>query len=154
LTVLGIVIGVFAVVTMVTLGKGATKSVHDQISSLGANALTVLPGQGFGRGGGGEVPRPFKFEDLAAIRDQVSGITAVAPQAQASATAIRNAANWSTTVNGTTDEYLRALGWEVADGRRFTPAEEEAGKAVCLLGNTVKTNLYPREGLSARSSGL
>ncbi len=143
LTVLGIVIGVFAVVTMVTLGKGATQSVHDQISSLGANALTVLPGQGFGRGGGGEAPQPFKFEDLAAIRDQVAGVTAVAPQAQAPATAVRNAANWSTTVNGTTDDYLDAQSWEVADGRRFTPAEEAAGKAVCLIGNTVKTNLYP-----------
>ncbi|HLZ79146.1 MAG TPA: ABC transporter permease [Sphingomonas sp.] len=143
LTVLGIVIGVFAVVTMVTLGKGATQSVHDQISSLGANALTVLPGQGFGRGGGGEQPQPFKTEDLAAIRDQVAGVTAVAPQAQAQATAVRNAANWSTTVNGTTDDYLDAQSWEVVDGRRFTPAEEAAGKAVCLLGNTVKTNLYP-----------
>ena len=143
LTVLGIVIGVFAVVTMVTLGKGATQSVHDQISSLGANALTVLPGQGFGRGGGGEQPQPFKYEDLAAIRDQVAGVTAVAPQAQAQATAVRNAANWSTTVNGTTDDYLDAQSWEVVDGRRFTPAEEEAGKAVCLIGNTVKTNLYP-----------
>ena len=143
LTVLGIVIGVFAVVTMVTLGKGATQSVHDQISSLGANALTVLPGQGFGRGGGGEQPQPFKVEDLAAIRDQVAGVTAVAPQAQAQATAVRNAANWSTTVNGTTGDYLDAQSWEVVDGRRFTPAEEEAGKAVCLIGNTVKTNLYP-----------
>jgi putative ABC transport system permease protein len=145
LTVLGIVIGVFAVVTMVTLGNGATKSVHDQVSSLGANVLTVLPGQANGRGGGGEPPPPFKPEDLDAIRAQVSGVTGVAPQAQASATAVHNAANWATTVNGTTDDYLDAQSWEVEDGRRFTPAEEEAGKAVCLLGSTVKTNLYPHE---------
>ncbi|WBO24724.1 ABC transporter permease [Sphingomonas abietis] len=145
LTVLGIVIGVFAVVTMVTLGKGATQSVHDQVSSLGANILTVLPGQGAGRGGGGETPPPFKYADLDAIRDQVTGVTSVAPQAQASASAVHNAANWSTTVNGTTNAYLDAQNWKIADGRRFSDGEEEAGKSVCLLGNTVKTNLYPHE---------
>src|ERR1700761_8702238 len=144
LTVLGIVIGVFAVVTMVTLGKGATRSVHDSVSSLGANVLTILPGQGNGRGGGGEAPPPFKPEDLDAIRAQVSGVTGVAPQAQASATAVHNAANWATTVNGTTDDYLDAQSWQVAAGRRFTPAEEAAGKSVCLLGDTVKTKLYPQ----------
>jgi putative ABC transport system permease protein len=145
LTVLGIVIGVFAVVTMVTLGNGTTQAVRQQISSLGANVLTVLPGQGFGRGGGGETPPPFKPEDVEAIRDQVTGITAVAPQAQSATVAVRNAANWSTTVSGTTNAYLDAQSWAVTDGRRFSPAEEEAGKAVCLLGNTVKTNLYPVE---------
>jgi putative ABC transport system permease protein len=145
LTVLGIVIGVFAVVTMVTLGNGATKAVRQQISSLGANVLTVLPGQGFGRGGGGETPPPFKPEDVDAIRDQVTGITAVAPQAQASVTAVRNAANWSTTVNGTSNAYLDAESWQVTEGRRFSDIEEEAGKSVCMVGNTVRTNLYPTE---------
>jgi putative ABC transport system permease protein len=143
--VLGIVIGVFAVVTMVTLGQGATVAVRNQISSLGANVLTVLPGQGFGRGGGGQQPPPFKPEDVTAIRDQVAGVTAVAPQAQSSQTAVRNAANWSTTVNGTTDAYLDAQNWAVVDGRRFDPGEEQAGKAVCLLGATVKTKLYPAD---------
>ena len=145
LTVLGIVIGVFAVVTMVTLGNGATRAVRQQISSLGANVLTVLPGQGFGRGGGGETPPPFKPEDVDAVRDQVTGTTAVAPQAQSSVTALRNAANWQTTVNGTTNAYLDAQSWAVTDGRRFSDADEAAGKSVCLLGNTVRTKLYPNE---------
>lgn len=145
LTVLGIVIGVFAVVTMVTLGNGAAKSVHDQVSNLGANVLAILPGQGNGRGGGGEAPPPFKPEDLDALRAQVSGVTAVAPQAQASVTAIHNAANWSTTVNGTSNDYLDAENWKLAEGRRFSEMEQEAGKSVCLIGNTVKTNLYPRD---------
>ena len=145
LTVLGIVIGVFAVVTIVTLGKGATESTRQQISSLGANILTVLPGQANGRGGGGQTPPPFKFEDLDAIRGQVAGVTAVAPQAQSSATAVHNAANWATTVNGTTDAYLDAQDWKIEDGRRFTDAEEQAGKSVCLMGSTVKQNLYPNE---------
>jgi putative ABC transport system permease protein len=145
LTVLGIVIGVFAVVTMVTLGKGATQSVHDQISSLGANILTVIPGQSNGRGGGGQAPAPFKWGDLDAIRQQITGVTAVAPEAQASAAAVHNAANWSTTVNGTTNDYFDAQNWKLTEGRRFTDTEEEAGKSVCLLGSTVKENLYPHE---------
>lgn len=143
LTVLGIVIGVFAVVTMVTLGKGATRSVQQQVSSLGANVLTVIPGNSPGRGGGGEAPPPFKPEDLDAIRDQVAGVTAVAPLAQTSATAIRNASNWSTTVKGTTDAYFQAQDWKLANGRAFTPQEEAAGKSVCVVGKTVKDNLYP-----------
>ncbi|HEY0315386.1 MAG TPA: ABC transporter permease, partial [Sphingomonas sp.] len=143
LTVLGIVIGVFAVVTMVTLGKGATRSVHDQVSSLGSNVLTVIPGTSQGRGGGGETPPPFKPEDIEAIRDQVSGVTAVAPLAQTTATAISNASNWSTSVKGTTGDYFTVQGWKLANGRYFTPAEEAAGKSVCIVGKTVKDNLYP-----------
>jgi putative ABC transport system permease protein len=111
LTVLGIVIGVAAVVTMVTLGNGATAAVREQISSLGANLLQIRPGQGFGRGGGGPPPAPFKIGDVAALREQVAGIVAVVPMAQASATAVRNAANWATTVYGTTAEYFSAQQW-------------------------------------------
>ena len=142
LTVLGIVIGVFAVVTMVTLGKGASRSVHDEVSGLGANVLTVLPGTAPGRGGGGEAPPPFKLEDVDAIRDQIGGVTAVAAQAQVSATAVFNAANWQTTVNGADNAYLDAQNWAVTAGRRFTGDEEKAGKSICLVGSTVAKNLY------------
>ena len=143
LTVLGVVIGVAAVVTMVTLGHAASRSVQTQVSSLGANLLTVLPGQGAGRGGGAQLPQPFKIDDVEAIRGQIGGVTAVAPQVQSTQTAIRNAANWSVTVNGTTDEYLAGQQWTLASGRIFAPAEEQAGKSVCIIGDTVKTNLYP-----------
>ena len=142
LTVLGIVIGVAAVVTMVTLGNATTVAVQEQISSLGANILQIRPGQGFGRGGGGPTPPDFDMEDIEAIRGQIAGIRAVAPQAQSSAQAIRNAANWSTTINGTTSQFFTAQQWDLAEGRVFTPAEEEAGKAVCVIGNTVRTNLF------------
>jgi putative ABC transport system permease protein len=145
LTILGIVIGVAAVVTMVTLGNGATAAVKEQISSLGSNILQIRPGQGFGRGGGGPQPPDFKPEDIDAIRDQVAGITAIAPQAQSSGMAVRNAANWSTTINGTTGEYLVAQQWKLASGRSFTPAEEQAGKAVCIVGSTVQQNLFRRQ---------
>ena len=76
LTMLGIVIGVAAVVTMVTLGNGATAAVREQISGLGANILQIRPGQGFGRGGGGPAPPDFDIDDVEAIRDQVAGVVA------------------------------------------------------------------------------
>ncbi|HEY9552011.1 ABC transporter permease [Allosphingosinicella sp.] len=145
LTILGIVIGVAAVVTMVTLGNGATQAVSDQISSLGSNILTIRPGQGFGRGGGGPRPPEFQEADVEAIRTQIVGIAAVAPRAQASATAVRNAANWSTTVNGTTGDYLTAQQWPLDSGRTFTAAEEQSGRAVCIIGATVRDNLFSRE---------
>ncbi|PTQ08552.1 multidrug ABC transporter substrate-binding protein [Sphingomonas oleivorans] len=145
LTILGIVIGVSAVVTMVTLGKGATAAVQTQIASLGSNLLQVRPGQGFGRGGGGPQPPDFKEEDVQAIRDQIGGVTAVAPQAQSTGMAVRNAANWSTTINGTTNDYFIAQQWQLSTGRIFTRAEEQAGKAVCIIGSTVQANLFRRE---------
>jgi len=142
LTTLGIVIGVAAVITMVTLGNGATAAVKKQISSLGSNILSVRPGQRMGPGSEGEAPPPFKNEDLDAIREQIAGVRAVAGQAQTIATAVRNAQNWSTTVNGTTNDFLEAQQWMLASGRRFTDAEEQAGKSVCIIGNTVRANLF------------
>ena len=144
LTILGIVIGVMSVVTMVTLGNGATAAVKEQISSLGANILQIRPGQGFGRGGGGPQPADFKPEDVDAIRDQIAGVKVAVPQAQSSGMAVRNAANWSTTINGTTGDYLIAQQWKLTAGRSFTPAEEQAGKAVCIIGSTVQQNLFRR----------
>jgi putative ABC transport system permease protein len=142
LTILGIVIGVAAVITMVTLGNGATAAVKEQISSLGSNLLMVRPGQRLGPGGGGESPPPFQPQDLDAIRAQISGVRAVAGQAQAAGVAVRNAQNWSTTINGTTNDYLEAQNWQIQSGRRFTSAEEQAGKTVCIIGNTIVQNLF------------
>jgi putative ABC transport system permease protein len=142
LTTLGIIIGVAAVVSMVTLGKATTVAAQKQVASLGTNILQIRPGQGFGRGGGGPRPPDFQEEDVEAIRQQVAGVTAVTPSAQTTATAIYNGANWSTTINGTTDAYFAVQPWPLTSGRTFTPLEEQAGKGVCILGNTVKTNLF------------
>ena len=142
LTTLGIIIGVAAVVTMVTLGKATTAQVQQNISSLGTNILQVRPGQGFGRGGGGPRPPDFEPEDVSAIANQIAGVSAVAPQAQATATAIYDGANWSTTINGTTAAYFQVQPWPLATGRLWTPQEESAGKAVCVIGSTVKQNLF------------
>jgi putative ABC transport system permease protein len=142
LTALGIIIGVAAVVTMVTLGRATTAAVQSSISSLGSNILQIRPGQGFGRGGGGSRPADFEQEDVDAIRRQIAGVSAVAPQAQATSTAIYEGANWSTTINGTTGAYFDVQPWPLTDGRLFTRAEEQAGRAVCIIGNTVAQNLF------------
>ena len=144
LTILGIVIGVSAVVTMVTLGNGATAAVQEQISSLGANILQIRPGQGMGRGGGGPRAPDFKLSDVTAIEQQIAGVKTAAPQVQSSAIAVRNAANWTTTVIGTSSAYFTAQKWDLTAGRIFTPAEEQAGKSVCIIGNTVRANLFSK----------
>ncbi|NLV23576.1 MAG: FtsX-like permease family protein [Deltaproteobacteria bacterium] len=140
LTILGIVIGVAAVITMVTLGNGATKSVSDQISSMGSNLLMLIPGQRFGPGGGG-APN-FKFTDVEAIRNQISGAEWVAPVVNKGATAVYQANNWATVVTGTNNDYFPAGNWELAAGRTFNETEERAGKAVCIIGETVREKLF------------
>jgi putative ABC transport system permease protein len=143
LTVLGVVIGVFSVITMVTLGNGATASVRQSISALGSDILQVRPGQSFGPGGGGApAAPPFKLDDLAAIRTQIAGVVAVAGQAQVAATAVRNAQNWSTSVTGTSNDYFAAQKLAFSAGRRFTPAEERSGRSVCVIGSTIARNLF------------
>ncbi len=140
LTILGIVIGVAAVITMVTLGNGATRSVSDQIASMGSNLLLMMPGQRFGPGSEGAAP--FKSSDVEAIRSQISSVGVVAPAVSKPATAVYQANNWSTIVTGSSDEYFQAGNWVLAAGRVFNEAEERAGKAVCVIGETVREKLF------------
>ncbi len=143
LTILGIVIGVSAVITMVTLGNGATKSINTQISSLGTNLLMVNPGQRQpgGGGGGGGVPQ-FTEADADAIRSQIGGVSAVAPQGRIGVTVIANGRNWVTNVVGSTNEWFETGNWKLASGRIFDPDEQRAGSAVCIVGETVRRELY------------
>jgi putative ABC transport system permease protein len=143
LTILGIVIGVSAVITMVTLGNGATRSVADQIASMGTNQLMVMPGQRFGPSA--TTAPAFKLADAQALRSQIAVAEAVAPVASASVTAIYQARNWSTVVTGTSNEYFRIGNWKIADGRTFTDSEERAGKTVCVIGETVRSKLFGQQ---------
>ena len=140
LTILGVVIGVAAVITMVTLGKGATRSVSDQISSMGSNLLMLRPGQRFGPTA--DVAPNFKLADVEAIRTQITSIDAVAPVASLSVTAVYQARNWSTIVTGSTNDHFRAGNWEIVSGREFSETEERSGRAVCVIGETVRSNLF------------
>ena len=142
LTILGIVIGVGAVITMVTLGNGATQAVKDQISSLGSNLLMVRPGQRVGPGSPTAGAPPFRESDVDAILAQVAGVKAVAPELRAGVTVIGNGRNWSTSVTGSTNAYFQTNNWQLAAGRTFEDAEEKAGAAVCLIGETVRRELF------------
>ncbi|MBX3607335.1 MAG: ABC transporter permease [Piscinibacter sp.] len=140
LTMLGIVIGVSAVITMVTLGNGATRAVQAQIASLGSNLLMVLPGQRMGPGGGGGPA--FNVSDVDAIEQQIGGLRAVAPEVRSSATLVANGRNWSASLTGSTQAWFGVSNWSFAAGRGFEPDEERVGAAVCVIGATVRRELF------------
>jgi putative ABC transport system permease protein len=143
LTVLGVVIGVAAVITMVTLGNGATRSVSDQIASMGSNLIMLMPGQRFGPGAEG-APN-FKIADVEAIRNQIGAVKAVAPTVSKPVTAVYQARNWSTVVSGSSEDFFEAGNWTLTAGRTFTETEERSGKAVCVIGETVRDKLFDRQ---------
>jgi len=142
LTVLGIVIGVAAVITMVTLGNGATRMVAEQISSLGSNLLILRPGQRLGPGRDSAGAPNFRAADVEALLTQVPSLKAVAPVVSSTVTLVAGAENWSSSVTGSTNAYFVAGNWKLAAGRPFSDEEKGAGKAVCVIGNTVKQKLF------------
>ncbi|MGZ5238129.1 MAG: ABC transporter permease [Caldimonas sp.] len=144
LTILGIVIGVSAVITMVTLGHGATQAVQMQISSLGTNLLLVRPGQrqGPGGGGGGAGIPAFKEADAQAIEAQIGGVAAVAPEGRTGVTVVGNGRNWATSVIGSSNAWFETGNWKLASGRVFGDDEQRAGSAVCIIGETVRREIY------------
>ena len=140
LTILGIVIGVSAVITMVTLGNGATLAVQTQIQGLGTNLLQIRAGQ---RMGPGTTAAPaFKDTDANAIVQQIGGIAAVAPEARSGTTLVANGRNWSSSVIGSTNAWLQTGNWKLEQGRVFTPEELRAGAAVCIIGSTLHRELF------------
>jgi len=142
LTVLGVVIGVAAVVTMVTLGNGATKMVSDQISSLGSNLLILNPGQRLGPGRDSAGANKFKLADVDALLTQIPSLRAVAPVVGSRVTLVARNQNWQSLINGTTNAYFQTGNWTIAEGRDFGDDELTAGKAVCVIGDTVKKQLF------------
>ena len=142
LTILGIVIGVASVITMVTIGEGATAQVQADMQKLGTNLLQVFRGQGFGGGGARSASPPFTIDDVRAIEQEIMGIRAVAPSLNSSTQAIFGNANWSTQVVGTSDQYLQVRDWDLATGLNFADTELRSGAAVCILGDTVKQELF------------
>ena len=144
LTMLGIIIGVAAVITMVTLGNGATAKVTAQISSLGSNLLMVMPGQRMGPGSGCGGAKMFKLADAEAIQEQITSLVAVAPTVRTSMTVIFGNDNWSTTINGTNNDYFTTGNWTIAEGRMFNSTELKVGKTSCIVGSTIVKELMPK----------
>ena len=143
LTMLGIVIGVGAVIVMIAVGAGAQARVEEQIRALGSNLLLVMPGtttaggvrMGFGSSS------TLSEDDVAAINREIPGAIA-APALRGSAQVVWGNSNWSTQVYGVTPEYLEARQWPLASGRGFEPVEMASGGKVCLIGATVAKQLF------------
>jgi putative ABC transport system permease protein len=145
LTILGIVIGVAAVIVMVTIGNGATVQVTEQIASLGSNLLIVRVGQHTGPGGLSAAATPFRIADAEAIGREVTSVAAVAPASSRSLTVVYGNTNWSTEVTGTDNRYLTVRNWTLAAGRPFSDAEINGGRAACIIGATVRKELFGAE---------
>jgi len=142
LTILGIVIGVGAVITMVTIGGGATLEVRQQIAAMGSNLLIVSPGKRMGPPGRSSGASLFKEADADAIAGEISDIAAVAPVSSRSLQVIYSNQNWSTSVIGTDNRYLRVTNRALQTGRTFHDGELRAGAAVCIVGDTVRKKLF------------
>ena len=144
LTVLGILIGVAAVVAMTALGDGASTSIERQMSALGVNLLWVFPGATSTSGVRGEVgSRPTLSEDDSdAIRRELFNVQAVAPVLTVSAQVVFGARNYATRVTGSTSDYLRVRAWTLSKGQPFTDADLRIAGRACLLGETVRRALF------------
>ena len=142
LTLLGIVIGVGAVIAMVTLGNGASTKVQENLAKLGSNMLIVRPGQStFGPGGTSDA-RAFDERDVAALKNNLTGIKGVAPTAQKQAKTVYGSLNYDTSVTGTNSDWFAVQDWTLADGRVFSDSEMRAGASVCVIGATITRELF------------
>ncbi len=144
LTMLGIIIGIGAVVAMVSLGQGATASVQAEISSLGTNVLIIIPGAttvGGVRGGLGSIST-LTVDDAQDIEKKVTSVTMVMYATRSVLQVIRENKNWSTIVLGTTPEFTDIRSWPVAQGNFFTQSDMDAAAKVVILGKTAAQNLF------------
>jgi putative ABC transport system permease protein len=141
LTILGIVIGVAAVIVMVTLGGGATAQVTQQIANLGSNLLIISPGKRMGpmQASGAAA---FSVDDAEAMQRDIPSLVAVAPIASKGMTAVYGNANWSTQVNGSTNDFFTARNSKAQSGRLFNDSELRSGAATCVIGGTVRSKLF------------
>jgi len=150
LTVLGIIIGVGAVIAMVTIGNGTTAKVTADMAKLGTNLLFVRPGQ-FGPGRASSEAKPFNIRDIEALRAQLHGVRAVSPRTRASATAVYGTQNRTTTVMGTDNSFFVTQDWGLKAGRQFLDSELRGGRAVCIIGETVREELFGPEDFLGRN---
>ena len=141
LTVLGIIIGVGAVIAMVTIGNGTTAKVNADLAKLGSNMLFVRPGQ-FGPGRASAEAPSFDARDIEAIRTQVSGLKAVAPSSSSTATIVYGSESRNSQVNGSNGDFFIVRDWPIVEGRSFNAGELSGGRAVCVIGDTVRDELF------------
>ena len=150
LTVLGVVIGVAAVITMVTLGNGATTAIREEIESFGNNQIMLRPGMRLGPGQKVGAP-DFKTEDARALMTQLVGVVAVAPQTSKSMTIVANGRNWQTSVIGTDANYFEIDNRELSEGRYFEEGEERS-ESFSTEKRASSGKIFAREAFPAASS--
>jgi putative ABC transport system permease protein len=147
LTMLGIIIGVGAVIAMVGIGNGAKAQVKDRIAALGQNVIQIFAGNvsrggvrsGFGGAG------TLTVEDALAMQKEVPGVAAVSPEVRSGAQVMAGNNNWSTSVMGESIDYLAIRQWDLEDGAMFSEADTRSAAKVCILGKTVADNLFPED---------
>ena len=146
LTILGIVIGVASVIAMVMIGDGTTANVTANIEKLGSNMLNVRVGQEKrGAPRDDNSAKPFKIEDITAIKNEVSNLKGVTAENSSMANVVFGNKSNSSLIVGTTNDYFIIKDWEVEQGRIFEEGELSSGKSVCILGTTVVKNLFGDE---------
>jgi len=144
LTMLGIIIGVAAVITMIAVGSGATQRVQEQMKGLGSNIMLVIPG-GITAGGvrlGAQTGQGLTEEDALAISREVPEVQVAAPSSRTGAQVVAGNTNWSTSIFGTTNDYLEAREWALSDGRAFDAADIQGSAKVAIIGQTVARELF------------
>jgi len=144
LTMLGIIIGVAAVITMIAVGSGATQRVQEQMKGLGSNIMLVIPGT-ITAGGvrlGAQTGQGLTEEDALAIAREVPEVQVAAPSSRTGAQVVAGNTNWSTSIFGTTNDYLEAREWPVEVGRSFDAADLQGSAKVAIVGQTVARELF------------
>ena len=141
LTVLGIIIGVAAVIVIVTLGAGTPRQVQNEIAKMGSNMMTVMPGNQMHMGSGLAAP-PFDVADVNAIRRGASGVAAITPVSMRQMQVVIGNVNRRVNVMGSDAEFSIVRNWPVVEGRNFTASEARSGKTVCVIGSTIKNEMF------------
>lgn len=146
LTMLGIIIGVAAVIAMVAIGQGSKQSIQSQLSSMGSNMVTIRPNSNQAVGGGARLDassvQSLTLDDITAIRRQAQYITAVSPAVSGRGQVIYGGNNWPTTIQGVSPEYLTIRDWPIKDGIPFSDENVNTAAKVCLVGQTVIENIF------------
>jgi putative ABC transport system permease protein len=146
LTMLGIIIGVASVISMVAIGQGSKQSIQAQLSGMGSNMIIIRPNSNISAGARLDATsvQTLTLEDVTALQKQAPHISAVSPLASAKGQAIYGNNNWPTTIQGVNPQYLTVIRqWPLKDGVAFTDRDVLSQNKVCLLGQTVITNLFP-----------
>ena len=145
LTMLGIIIGVAAVITMVAIGQGSKKSIQDSIASMGSNMLTVRPNSNVAAGArlDATTVQSLTLADVVALQKQAHYLSAVSPGISTKGQTINGSQNWPTTISGVSPAYLDIRDWPLKDGITFSDDDVTTAAKVCLIGQTVATNLFP-----------